>query len=81
MNARQFLVEVLKGLEASVPPDPGCHYAVLFAKYGSDEDGWEDRLAVHMKHAGKMHTLFLEEADFQKEPSALISDIVAAILV
>lgn len=68
---RQFLMDLLKAVEAAVPPPPHTHHALMYARYGNDEAGWEDRLALQINRDGKFHTFFLDDEDFQLSPQKL----------
>ena len=70
-----FLLDFLRRLEADVPPPPDCHHAITFARYGSDEAGWEDKLALQVNRDGVFHCFFLEESDCLQAPA----DIAASI--
>jgi len=74
-NTRTFLLETLKLLESIIVPPPGGHHSLTYAQYGSDEDGWEDRLALQVIRDGRFQCLFLDHSDFQKTPAALVADI------
>jgi hypothetical protein len=76
---RQFLIDLLKGLEASVPPPPNCHHAITYAKHGSDEDGWTDKLALQVNHNRKFYCFFLEEDDLPNDPQRIIGEVQKAL--
>ena len=76
---RQWLIDMLKRLEFLVPPPPNCHHAITFAQFGSEEDGWQDRLALQVNRDGKFHCFFLDDEDCHQEPVA-IADEVAELL-
>jgi len=76
MDTRSFLINTLKLLEQSSPPPKNAHHAITYARYGSNEDGWEDRLALQVNVDGTFHCLFLDAEDFAKTPQALVSDIM-----
>lgn len=73
---RQWLIDVLKALEAAVPPMPGGHHAMAFAQYGSDADGWTDKLALHIHNAGRFLCFFLEDEDLALAPQKFVAGIV-----
>ncbi len=73
---RKFLIELLKGIEERVPPPPYCHHALTYAQYGSDQEGWEDRLALQINQNGVFRCVFLDEGDFDKNSYNLVADIV-----
>lgn len=60
---RESLLTFLRGLEIAVPPPPNCHHALTFARYGSDEVGWVDKLALQINHEGKFYCFFMDEGD------------------
>jgi hypothetical protein len=71
---RQQLIDLLKTLESAVPPPPNCHHAITFARYGSDEAGWVDKLALQVNYCGEFYCYFLDEGDFA-EPCILCAII------
>jgi hypothetical protein len=50
-----------------IPPPEKCHHALTFARYGSDETGWQEKLGLQINQAGVFHCFFLEDADFTVE--------------
>lgn len=58
-----LLIDLLKGLEAEVPPPPRCHHAITYAKYDSDEAGWTDKLALQVYYNGKFFCFFIDDDD------------------
>jgi hypothetical protein len=78
---RTYLLNLLKALEHKIPPIPAAgavadaHHAITFSQYGSDEQGWEDRLALHVR-TQKSITFFLDDGDFEKPIDALVAEIV-----
>ena len=81
MKTRLWIIELLKGLEVAIPPAPTCHHAITFAQYGSDEVGWDDRLALQVGVGGEFHCLFLDDSDMEKPAGQLICEVVAALAV
>lgn len=79
MNVKTFLIETLKLLEVAIPPPPKAHHGISYAKYGSDESGWDDRLALHVNKSGVFHCLFFDDEDFEKSPETLVGEIVAIL--
>jgi hypothetical protein len=75
---RTQLIELLKGLEVSIPPPANCHHAIMFMA-GSTEHGPDDKLALHVNRNGAFHVLFLDDADLRIAPSVLIANIVAIL--
>lgn len=73
---RDYLMAVLKGLEISIPPPPNCHHVICYARYGSDEHGWEDRLALQVNRNGRFYCLFIGDDDFDQPASLFIADVV-----
>lgn len=55
----------LKAIEVELPPPPRCHHAITYAQYGSDETGWEDKLALQLNIGGKFFCFFLDDYDFE----------------
>jgi hypothetical protein len=78
---RSWLLEFLKELESAIPPPPMCHHAITFAKYGSDEHGWQEKLALQINHGGLFHCFFLETDDFDKPINILVTEIVRGLSV
>lgn len=78
---RQFLIDLLKALEAAVPPPALCHHAITYAQYGSDETGWEDRLAIQVNRGGKFQCLFLDDGDFRIPAAFVVAEIVKVLSV
>ena len=76
---RQRLIDLLKALEAAIPPPLNCHHALTFARYGSDETEWADQLAAQINSAGVFHCFFLDEADFENGPDQVAAEIVALL--
>jgi hypothetical protein len=60
---RQRLIDLLKALEAVIPPPRNCHHALTFASYGSDEAGWTDQLAVQINRG----IIYMTTYDFDAE--------------
>jgi len=80
MKTWNFLVETLKQLEVVVPPQPGTHHAITYAKYGNLVDGWEDRLALQIQNSNKTFTcLFIEEDDLEGSPEELVLNIMIVL--
>jgi hypothetical protein len=75
-ESRKFLIDVLKQLEAAIPPPQHCHHAITFARYGSDLTGWEDKLALQINSGGKFHCFFLDDQDFRTEPARFVESVV-----
>ena len=79
MKIRQFLVDVLKGLEAAIPPSKNGHHAITFARYGSDEAGWNDKLALQINDNGIFRCFFLDEDDLDRMPEQIIAEVKAIL--
>lgn len=77
---RQFLIDLLKGLEAVVPPPENCHHCITYAKYGSDDAGWEDRLALQVNQNGTFHCFFLSEGDDLAETADQVISTISNFL-
>jgi hypothetical protein len=71
----QWLLDFLKGLESVIPPPANCHHVITFAQYGSDQDGWEDRLALQVNVGGKFYCFFFDANDMTQEPRKIIESI------
>lgn len=76
---RQFLIEVLTGLEAAIPPPRLCHHSISAAQFGSDEEGWETRLALQINDNGVFRCLFITEDDFESTPEHFIAAVKLAL--
>ena len=61
---KQFLIDFLKALEEAIPPPAHCHHALTYARYGSNEEGWKDKLALQINDAGVFKCFFLDDVDF-----------------
>jgi len=81
MKIKQFLTEVLTGLEVSLPPSKNGHHAITAARYGSDEAGYEDKLALQINDNGVFRCLFIEEDDLERTPEQFILEVKAALAV
>ena len=79
---RQFLIDLLKGLESAVAPASGCHHAITYAQYGSDETGWDDKLAVWINGKGgeQPRCFFIEPDDESKSADEIIREIAAQVI-
>lgn len=75
---REQLMSFLKRLEEEIPPAPKCHHAMTFARYGSDDTGWAEQLAIQVNDSGRFYTFFLDEGDLEA-PEATIAEIVRGI--
>lgn len=73
---KPFLMEFLKQLEIAIKPPAHTHHAITYARYGSDEEGWEDKLALQVNCNGVFVCLFLEEEDFNQTIDGLIADVL-----
>lgn len=69
------LLRFLMDLEKAVPPPEDGHHALTHARYGSNETGWEDKLALQVNRNGELHCFFLVGKDME-EPERVISEIV-----
>jgi hypothetical protein len=63
MKIRTYLIELLRAIEAAVPPPENCHHCITYAKHGNDADGWSEKLALQVNRGGKFYCFFLEEDD------------------
>ena len=78
------LINFLKTLEGVIPPPPHCHHVITYARYGSDEKGWEDKLALQVGVACDdqepvFHCFFLDEEDLSGPIDAVIVQLVIAL--
>jgi hypothetical protein len=69
---RQFLIDFLKAVEADIPPPARCHHVLTYARYGSNDTGWEDKLALQINDAGDFKCFFLEDSDLLDIPKLII---------
>lgn len=76
---KQFLIDLLRELESAVPPPKNCHHVISYAQYGSNESGWEDRLAVQVNRNSVFHCFFLDDDDMRKSPDQIVAGIVALL--
>ena len=76
---RKFLIDFLKRLEFLAPPPENCHHAITFAKFGSDEDGWQDRLALQVNCDGIFRCFFLQDEDFHQEAEDLANEVAELV--
>jgi hypothetical protein len=72
---RRYLIDFLKSLEEILPPPKNCHHAMTFAKYGSDETGWEEKLALQCNIDGQFFCAFLDDEDLSHAPEQLAAEI------
>jgi hypothetical protein len=73
---RQKLITLLKALETAWPPPPKCHHVLMYAQFGSDQTGWEDRLLLQVNNNGVFYPLFLDESDIERPVPSIVSEIV-----
>ena len=78
---RYFLLDFLKRLEAAIPPPPRCHHAITYAQFGSEETGWQDKLAIQINVVGKFPCFFIEPEDEGKSVEQLVAEIVQAMVI
>jgi hypothetical protein len=71
MTMREYIIELLKAIEAAIPPPSNCHHCLTYAKYGSDSEGWTGKLALQLNREGKFYCFFLEESDLAPEAEDL----------
>lgn len=76
---KNYLLTLMKQLEALVPPPPRCHHAIMYSQFGSDADGWEDKLTVQVNMNGQFHAVFLDAGDFQKSAVELAEAIADSL--
>lgn len=76
---RRHLLTFLQKLEQLIPPPKGGHHSITYAEYGSDAQGWEPRLALHLNAGGFFHTLFFDDSDFEKDPNLLAIEVLGVV--
>lgn len=69
------ILELLMALEAEFPPPINAHHAMHAAKYGNDQEGWRDQLALTLNLNGVFRTLFMEEDDIERPLDEVLLDI------
>ena len=84
MNKHRYQIDLLQLLDVKLPPPSRCHHSIHFAQYGSDHDGWSDRLALTLplqRPTGERTflTLFFDPEDFQKESARLAESVLVAV--
>jgi hypothetical protein len=79
VTIREYMIELLKAIEAAIPPPANCHHCVTCAKHGSDSEGWTDKLALQVNREGKFYCFFLEENDLAYD-AANIQSFVAELV-
>ena len=79
MLIHSHLLLLLKELEKQLPPPKKCHHAMHYAKYGNNEVGWVDKLALTVNIDGLFTTLFLEDSDFNKPVGVVCSEIISQL--
>lgn len=47
----------------------------MLAHYGSDVEGWEEKLGLQINVLGVFHAFFLDEEDFDKSPELLSDEL------
>lgn len=70
-----YLLVFLAQLEQLIPPPQHCHHVLCRALYGSDADGWSEKLALQVNDHGIFTTYFLDEDDLTKAPLYLAQAI------
>ena len=70
------ILDFLRHMEEHLPPPPNSHHAITRTQYGSDETGWEERLAIQVNLDGKFLCFFLDAEDLEKAPESLVAEIV-----
>lgn len=77
---RDYIMRFLKLLEENIPPPERCHHVITFAQFGSDETGWNDRLALQVNDQGKFYCFFLDDEDFTLDPEHLVLGVMANLV-
>jgi hypothetical protein len=73
---KEELLELLRELERRIVPPPGCHHSITRAEYGSDADGWEERLALQVWLPTSTRIFFLDDRDFEKPVGDLVGEVI-----
>lgn len=73
---RAFLIEFLKQLETALPPPPHCQHSISYARYGSDDQGWDDKLALNINDGGMFDVLLFDDDDFSGTPAQLVKAVL-----
>ena len=59
----QYVLELLKQLEAAIPPTEGTHHALVYTRIGSEADGFQDKLVLWINHNGVQSPYYLDVND------------------
>ena len=78
---REYVITLLKQMEEAIAPPQHCHHALTYARYGSDESGWVDKLALQVNQNGSFHCFFIDEGDDLNPPEDIVAEIVGMILI
>lgn len=78
MDITKLLIDFLKALEEKFPPPKYCHHVICFARYGSDEDGWEERLALQLNIDHKFQCFFIADRDL-RDPETFLLENAGAV--
>lgn len=62
-QAASWIREFLRELESLIPPPTGQHHSLRFAQFGSDSEGWVDKLCLEMRRSNGSDYFFLEDQD------------------
>lgn len=79
MNIRTQLMKFLVHLERAIPPHDGGHHSITAKKYGSDEQGWEQRLSVNLCMAAGFQVIWLDNGDLECPADQLVGNIVKLV--
>jgi hypothetical protein len=72
---RGYLIDFLRVLEQRIQPPRNCHHVITYAQYGSDDEGWNEKLAVQVNDRGNFYAFFIDDDDFSAPPDALAEEI------
>ena len=78
---RHYLLVFLKTLEVLIVPPTNCHHAITHAQFGSDETGWQERLAVQVNWKGKFYCFFLSDEDLAQPAKKVAEEICDLMLI
>ncbi len=70
------LIELLKELEAKLPPPDKCHHSLHYTKSGSDAEGWTGELVLTLTVNGRFYSFLLDDKDFNIPANELVSQII-----
>lgn len=75
-DEKDKLLAFMVALEAAIPPPEKCRHSLSRFSYGSNETGWEDRLALQLNDGGEFRAYFFEMGDLEKPVDELVREVV-----